>query len=382
VIEPPRLMMTTGPVEVSPRVLRALGNRMIHHGRPEFIGLYDEMLKDLQRIWKTRNDMVVLQGEGIIGVEASIASMIEPGDKVVVASAGVFGTWFRQLVEAHRGVPIIVGSDRRKQTKLESVKEALDQNSDAALMMAVHCDTVSSIVDDLEGICREAKKRGIPTAADAISTIAGQDFRADEWGVDLAIGTSQHCLSCPPGLTPVSVSPDAWKRMESKKNPVRNSYLSLLDMRETWFKGKYFPYTPLVSEVYAMAESCKEILEEGLEEVFARHRGTAEAVRKGVEGMGLELFPEERESAAEVVTTFLLPEGIEDSKLIEAVLVRHGILLGGGYRDLKGKIVRVGHSGYSSTRSNAIASLAAIEEEVRAMGYDCRPGSAVAAALS
>jgi pyridoxamine---pyruvate transaminase len=375
-------MMTTGPVEVSPRVLRALGNRMIHHGRPEFIGLYDGMLTDLQRIWKTRNDMVVLHGEGIIGVEASIASMIEPGDKVVVASAGVFGFWFRKLVEAHGGVPIIVGSDRRKQTKLESVKEALDQNSDAALVMAVHCDTVSSIVDDLEGICREAKKRGIPTAADAISTIAGQEFRADEWGVDLAIGTSQHCLSCPPGLTPVSVSPDAWKRMESKKNPIRNSYLSFLDMRETWFKGKYFPYTPLVSEVYAMAESCKEILEEGLDEVFARHHGTAEAVRKGVEGMGLELFPEERGSAAEVVTTFLLPEGIEDSKLIEAVLARHGILLGGGYRDLKGKIVRVGHSGYSSTRANAIASLAAIEEEVRAMGHDCRPGSAVAAALS
>src|ERR1017187_5946943 len=173
--------------------------------------------------------------------------MIEPGDKVVVASDGVFGFWFRKLVEAHGGVPIIVGSDRRKQTKLESVKEALDQNSDAALVMAVHWETASSIVDDLEGICREAKKRGIPTAADAISTIAGQDFRADEWGVDLAIGTSQHCLSCPPGLTPVSVSQDAWKRMEGKKNPVRNSYLSFLDMRETWFKGKYFPYTPLVS---------------------------------------------------------------------------------------------------------------------------------------
>src|ERR1700730_17736375 len=114
-IEPPRLMMTTGPVEVSPRVLRALGNRMIHHGRPEFIRLYEEMLIDLQRIWKTKNDMVVLHGEGIIGVEASIASMIEPGDKVVVASAGVFGFWFKQLVEAHQGVPVIVGSDRRKQ---------------------------------------------------------------------------------------------------------------------------------------------------------------------------------------------------------------------------------------------------------------------------
>jgi aspartate aminotransferase-like enzyme len=380
--EPPRLMMTTGPVEVSPRVLRALSTRVIHHSRPEFTKLYGTMLEDLQTIWKTKNDMVILHGEGIIGVEASIASMIEPGQKVIIASAGVFGFWFKQLVESHDGIPVLVGEDSRKETKLENVKEALDDNGDAGLMIAVHCETVSSIVNDVSAICRESKKRGIPTAVDAISSLAGQDFRTDEWTVDLCIGTSQHCLSCPPGLTQVSVSQDAWDRMSKKKRPLRNSYLSLLDMKETWFKAKYFPYTPLVSDVYALSESCKEILEEGLDNVFKRHHVSAEMARSGIEGMGLELYPLRRGAAADVLTTAILPEGIPDTKLIEAVLANHGILIGGGYRELKGRIFRIGHSGYASTPSNVIATLAAIETEIRKLGYDCGVGKSVEAALS
>src|SRR5579872_740805 len=133
--EPPRIMMTTGPVEVSPRVLKALSTGVIHHSRPEFVKLYADMLEDLQTIWKTKSDIVVLHGEGIIGVEASIASMIEPGNKVIIASAGVFGFWFKQLVEAHQGVPVLVGENSREETKMEKVKESLDANSDAALLI-------------------------------------------------------------------------------------------------------------------------------------------------------------------------------------------------------------------------------------------------------
>jgi len=356
--------------------------KVIHHSRPEFTKLYSEMLEDLQRIWKTGNDMVVLHGEGIIGVEASIASMIEPGQKVIIASAGVFGFWFKQLVESHEGIPVLVGEDSRKETRLENVKEALDANRDAALLIAVHCETVSSIVNDVSAICRESKKRGIPTAVDAISSLAGQDFRTDEWSVDLCIGTSQHCLSCPPGLTQVSVSQDAWDRISKKKRPLRNSYLSLLDMKETWFKGKYFPYTPLVSDVYALSEACKAILEEGLDNVFKRHHVSAEMARSGVEGMGLELYPLRRDSAADVLTTAILPEGISDSKLIEAVLANHGILIGGGYRELKGRIFRIGHSGYAATPSNVVATLVAIETEIRKLGHKCDIGKSVEAALS
>jgi aspartate aminotransferase-like enzyme len=380
--EPPRIMMTTGPVEVSPRVLKALSTRVIHHSRPVFVKLYEEMLQDLQKIWKTKNDMVVLHGEGIIGVEASIASMIEPGQKVIIASAGVFGFWFKQLVEAHQGVPVLVGENSREETKLENVKETLDSHRDAALLIAVHCETVSSIVNDVSSICREAKKRGIPTAVDAISSLAGQDCRTDEWQIDLCIGTSQHCLSCPPGLTPVSVSQDAWERMSKRKPPIRNSYLSFLDMKETWFKGKYFPYSPLVSEVYALAESCKEILEEGLDNVFKRHHLSAEMARSGIEGMGLELYPLHRDIAADVLTTALLPEGISDSSLIEAVLKNHNILIGGGYRELKGRIFRIGHSGYAATPSNILASLAAIETEIRKLGHKSVTGKSVVAALA
>ena len=381
--EPPRIMMSTGPVEVSPRVLRALGTQVIHHSRPEFGKMYEKMLKDLQTIWKTRNDMVVLHGEGMIGMESSIACMIDPGQKVVVTSAGVFGSWFKQLIESHEGVPIIVGSDPGRETDLESVKSALDENSDAALVVGVHGETVAGIVNPIEEICRLARKRGILTAIDAVSTVGGQNVSTDEWKADLCIGASQHCLSAPPGLTQISVSAEAWQQMETKKKrPIRNSYLSILDMRESWIKGHFFPYTPSISEVYALAESCTEILEEGLDRVFARHHETAETVRRGIEGMGLKLFAADKRYALDVSTTFLLPPDIQDTQLLDAVMARHKILLAGGFRELKGKILRIGHSGYAATVSNAIASLVALETEIRRLGYECKPGSGVTAVLS
>jgi len=381
-IEPPRIMMSTGPVEVSPRVLKALGTKVIHHTRPEFGRMYERMLSDLQTIWKTQNDMVVLHGEGIIGLESSIVCMIDPGQKVIVTSAGVFGSWFKQLIESHEGVPVIVESDPSREADLERVKAVLDENSDAALVVGVHGETVAGITNPVEEICRLARKKGILTAIDAIATTGGQDVRTDEWKVDLCIGASQHCLSAPPGLTQMSVSAEAWEQMETKKRPIRNSYLSMLDMREAWIKGHYFPYTPSVSEVYELGESCAEILDEGLENVFRRHRETAETVRRGIDGMGLKLFAVDRRYALDVSTTLRLPDGIKDTDLLDALVRRHSVLLAGGFRELKGKIIRIGHSGYAATVSNAIASLAALETELRKLGYNCPPGSAVSAGVS
>ncbi len=375
-------MMSTGPVEVSPRVLRALGTRVIHHSRPEFGKIYEKMLSDLQEIWKTKNDMVVLHGEGIIGLESSIACMINPGQKIIVTSAGVFGSWFKQLIESHEGIPIVVESDPSMEPDLESVKTVLDENSDAALVVGIHGETVAGIVNPVNEICRLARKKGILTAVDAIATTGGQEVQTDGWKIDLCIGASQHCLSAPPGLTQISVSAEAWEQMEKKKKPIRNSYLSILDMREAWIKGHYFPYTPSVSGVYALAESCAEILDEGLENVFHRHHDTAETVRRGVEGMGLRLFAADKRYALDVSTTVRLPDGINDTELLDALVARHSVLLAGGFRELKGKIIRIGHSGYAATISNAIASLAALETEFRRLGYKCAPGSAVSAALS
>ena len=380
-IKPPRLMMTTGPVEVSPRVLSALSRRVIHHSRPEFRNMYDDLLGDLQRIWKSRNDMIVLHGEGILGIEASIASMIDRGEEVIIASPGVFGYWFKQIIEAHEGVPMIVSSDPAKEADIEAFKAAIDEHSDAALVIGVHCETVSSVVNPIAEICKISRKAGIPILVDVIASVGGQETPTDVWKADLCVGSSQHCLSCPPGLSQISVSPEAWERMRRKKRPVRNSYLSILDMQETWTKGKYFPYTPLVSEVYALSEACKEILEEGLENVFTRHHDAAEASRRGVEGMGLRLFPVDSRYAADVVTTFRIPENMHEERLLDDIAMKHGILLAGGFRELKGKVIRIGHSGYSATVPNVIASLAALETEFRTQGFRCEPGSAVKAAL-
>lgn len=356
-----RLLMTPGPVEVSPRVLEALGRPQIHHNYKEFIEFFSETTEKVRKIFQTKNDVLILQGEGVLGLEAAVANTIDPGDKVLVLDSGPFGKWFGQYVTNFGGQVSEVSVEYDDAISLEKVKEKLDTEKSIKAMTVVHCETPAGIINPVQEICPLAKERGILTIVDAVASMGGVDVRPDDWGVDICITASQKAISSTPGLTMMSMSPYAWEVIEKKKKPIKNSYLSLTDWREAWLKNRRFPFTPFTAEIYALNEACDQLLEEGLENSFTRHRMVAEQCRNGVERLGLKLWPRRREICSDTVTAIYVPDGCSDAEIVNTMSERYGILIGGGYKELKGQLLRIGHMGYQASLTNMLSTIAALE---------------------
>jgi len=208
--EPIRLLMTPGPVEISPRVLSALARPEVYHYYKGFIDLFAETTEKMKRIYQTKNEVLIMQGEGVLGLEAAVLNTINPGDKVLVLDNGPFGKWFGIYVENAGGKPVYLTSPNNEAFYPEKLKEKLDVEKDIKAMTVVHCETPAGIRNPIKELCSIAKKKGILTIVDAVASLAGDDVKPDQWGIDLCCGASQKALSAPPGLTLLSVSKDAW----------------------------------------------------------------------------------------------------------------------------------------------------------------------------
>lgn len=377
-----RYLMTPGPVEVSPRTLRALSSPITHHYSPEFIDFFQETTQKLKKVFQTEKDLIIVQGEAVVGLEASVANILDPGDRVLVLDNGPYGAWFGIYVENHEGKVVRLKEDYTKAIDPEKVKEKLEKEKNIKAVTLVHMDTPVGITNPVEEICKLAKQFEVLTIVDSVAALGGMEIKPDEWGIDICICGSQKCFSSPPALAPISVSKEAWEAMEKKKKPLRNTYLSMLDYRETWIKNKSFPFTPFVSEVYALNESITEILEEGLENVFARHKKVARAVRDAVEAIGLRLWPESKEIASDTVTAVRVPQGINDEKLRRIMAEEYGVLIAGEVPGLKGEIFRIGHMGYSAYLDNALVTIAALEKTLQKLGFPVKIGSGVEKVLN
>ena len=356
-----RLLMTPGPVEVSPRVLEALGRPQTHHYYKGFIELFSETTENMRRIFQTKNDVLILQGEAVLGLEAAVANTIDPGDKVLVLDSGPFGKWFGEYVANSGGTLSMVSVDYHDAIDPEKLKEKLDTEKNIKAMTVVHCETPAGITNPVQEICPLARKRGILTIVDTIASIGGIDVKPDDWGIDICITASQKAISSTPGLTMMSVSPYAWEVIENKKRPIKNSYLSLTDWREAWLKNHRFPFTPFTAEIQALNEACDELLEEGLENSFTRHKIVATQCRDDVKRLGLKLWPRRPEICSDTVTAMYVPESCSDTEIINTMSERYGVLIGGGYRELKGQLLRIGHMGYQSSSTNIRTTIAALE---------------------
>jgi pyridoxamine--pyruvate transaminase len=369
--------MTPGPVEVSPRTLRALSSPVTHHYAPDFISFYRETTEKLQKVFQTKNDLIIMQGEAVLGLEASVANILNEGDRVLVLDNGPYGAWFGVYVENHGGEVVRLKEDYTKAIDPDKVEQRLKEEKDIRAITLVHMDTPVGITNPVKDICSLAKQFGALTIVDSVAALGGMEMRPDEWDIDICICGSQKCFSCPPGLAPISVSGEAWDAMERRKKPLRNSYLSMLDYRESWIKSRMFPFTPFISEIYALSEASTEILEEGLENVFARHRKVAGSVREAIEAIGLKLWPESREIASETVTAVRVPEGMDDKQLRRIMAEEYGVLIAGDVPGLEGKIFRIGHMGYSATMGNALVAITALEKALQRLGFQAEIGSGV-----
>lgn len=361
-----KLLMTPGPVEVSPRVLSAMAQPVIYHYYRGFVDFFEETTRKMAQVFQAKNlDTLILQGEGVLGLEASVACTVNRGEKVLVFENGPFGKWFGEFVKNAGATPIYFHEENNRCFDTQEAINFLEEHKDAAAMTMVHCETPAGLLNPPRELCRKAKSLGILTIVDCVASLGGVDFLPEEWEIDLAVGASQKCLSSTAGLTPMIVSKFAWEKMEQKKEPIRQSYLSLLDWRETWVKAKTFPFTPFTGEIYGLSAALDEILEEGLQNVFARHDRVASYVRKRAVEIGLDLWPEEENFSSPTLTAISIPERMDDTKIIQDIANRYGILIGGGYRELKGKVLRVGHMGYQAHMPFVTATMDAFESVIK-----------------
>jgi len=353
--------MTPGPVEVSPRVLQAMSRPQIYHYYENFVEFFAEATEKMKKVYQTKNDVLILQGEGVLGLEAAVMNTIDPGDKVLVLDSGPFGKWFSLYVENAGGKPVMLSCENNDSIDPRKLKEILDVEKDIKAMTIVHCETPSGTLNPIRELCPIAKKKGILTIVDSVASLGGVDVRPDEWGIDICCGASQKAISAPPGLTMMSMSRDAWKAVDKKKKQIKNSYISLIDYRDTWIKDKRFPFTPFVSEMYGLSEATDELLEEGLQNSFKRHAMVAEECRKGLEKLGVKLWPKRREICSNTVTAFEIPTPHTGPQIVDTMAEKYGVLIGGGFRETKGRLLRIGHMGYQASLTNILTTLAAME---------------------
>ena len=380
---PSRLLLGPGPSNVHPRVYRAMMAPVIGYLDPQFLQLLDDTQRPLRALFRTENDMTIaISGTGTAGMEAAIYNVVEPGDTVIVCFNGFFGDRMAQMVRRCDAEPVLVEAEWGRIIEPEQVEQALKANPGAKLVAIVHGETSTGILQPLEEISRIVHAHDALLLVDAVTSLAGCDLRIDDWGVDVCLSGTQKCLSAPPGMAPLTLSPQAMEVVAKRKEPVRSWYLDVSMLRNYWGAGKarVYHHTPPMTMLYALREALRIVLEEGLETRIVRHRRHAEALWAGVEAMGLQLHAQEGHRLPSL-TTVRVPEGIDELTLRRGLLQEHNIEVGGGIGVLQGQVWRIGLMGYNATVQNVLGLLYALETELARQGFKVETGAGVAAAV-
>ena len=379
----PQLNMAAGPVEVSPRTLRDMARPVMYHYDPAFIELFAHASDLLKQVYRTQYDVVIMQGEALLGLEAAAASLIRPGDKVLNLVSGVFGKWFEDFIERFGGETIEVRVPYNEAIDPEDVRKALNANPGIKYLSVVHSETPSGTLNPIREIGKIAHEFGVLTMVDTVSGLGSEMLSPEDWGMDIAIAGPQKCLSGPPGLALLS---DLAGRVGGDGERPRSRCAAAISRSSTgrrpgWSKRK-FPYTPLVSEMYALESVLTQILEEGVERLVERHQQIAAACRTGVKALGLELWPAREEIAAPCVTAIRMPEGLTDAGIRTTMRERYGVMISPGYGELQGQLIRLSHMGEQARPTMLAAQLAAFERALKDCGYPVQLGAGVGAAMA
>ena len=375
----PDFTLSAGPVAVSPHVLAALGSPIVYHYDPVFLERFRATQEKVKQVFQTTNDVLLLQGEAILGLEAATRALVAPGTKVLNLVQGVFGKgegyWLRDFgAELHElEVPYNDAVDP------EDVERYLEEHPGIELVTIVHSETPSGTWTDVAAIGPIAHAHGALTMIDCVSSLGGMPLQVDEWQLDVCVAGAQKCLGGPPGLTLMSVSERAWERIGANPAAPRASYLSVLDWKEQWLEGGKFPFTPSVVDVQGVEAAVDELLAEGLESSIARHARTAAACRAGVRAMGLDLWPRSEEIAAACVTAIAVPDGLTDVQVRDHCRERYGVMLSAGQG--AGNLVRIGHMARSSRSLHPVVGLAALGQTLRDLGVRVAIGDGLEATL-
>ncbi len=379
-ITPPRrILMGPGPSDVSHRVLSALGSPTVGHLDPYFLRVMDEMQKMLRQVFRTTNELTLaVSGTGSCGMETCVVNLIEPGDRMIVGVNGVFGG--RMADVAGR-----CGAEVRKLEKPfgevftpDEIAAAVKQHSPKVVGI-VHAETSTGAWQPLEEISKIVHDAGALLLVDCVTSLGGAPVEVDAWQLDAVYSGTQKCLSCPPGLSPVTFSPRAIEVIEKRKTKVASWYMDMTLVRNYWGQERAYHHTAPINMNYGLHEALRIVLEEGLEPRFKRHMQNHKALKSGLKAMGIEYAVAEGRQLP-MLNAVHIPAGVDDAAVRRKLLNEFGIEIGGGLGPMKGKTWRIGLMGEASTQSNVLLFLAALERCLSDLGKKVAAGAGVAAA--
>ena len=358
---PPRLLLGPGPSLVHPRVLRSMATPLVGHLDPYFLEIMGRTQDLLRYVFETENRLTVpISGTGSAAMEAAVANMIEPGDAVLVCINGYFGLRLVDMAGRYEGEVSTIEKPWGEVFEVSEIEQAL-QAKPAKVVAIVHAETSTGARQPMEGIADVVHTQGGVLITDAVTSLGGISVKVDELGLDVCYSGSQKCLSCPPGVSPITLSPRAEERLMARKSPVANWYLDLSMIQKYWGAERTYHHTAPISSNYAIYEGLRIVAEEGLEKRWKRHQENAELLWKGLEGLGFTMHVA-KEYRLPMLTTVRIPDGMDEAKIRSRLLNEYNIEIAGGLGELKDKAWRIGLMGYSSRKENVTLLLAALKD--------------------
>jgi alanine-glyoxylate transaminase/serine-glyoxylate transaminase/serine-pyruvate transaminase len=379
---PQRTLMGPGPSDVSPRVLAAMARPTIGHLDPAFVVLMDSIKRLLQYAFQTENRLTMpVSGPGSAGMEMCFVNLVEPGDEVVVCQNGVFGGRMRENVERAGGRAVMVEDAWGEPVSPGKLEQALASHPDARVVAFVHAETSTGARSDARALVEIAHRHDCLALVDAVTSLGGSELRVDDWGIDAVYSGSQKCLSCTPGLSPVSFNERAVEKIRGREAPIQSWFLDTNLVMGYWGKStkRSYHHTAPINPLYGLHEALLILQEEGLEQAWARHLELHLALRAGLEAMGLELVVAE-EARLPQLNAVSVPSGVDEAAVRARLLEEYQLEIGGGLGALAGKVWRIGLMGHACTPKNVLYCLGALDSVLSALGASITSGVAVGAA--
>jgi len=379
---PIRTLMGPGPSDVHPRILGALARPTIGHLDPSFVAMMDDVKAMLQHVFQTENQLTLpVSAPGSAGMETCFVNLIEPGEKVVVCQNGAFGGRMKENVERVGATPVMVEDEWGKAIDLNKVESALKENPEAKVLAFVHAETSTGVQSDAKALAELARKYDCLTIVDTVTSLAGSPLKVDEWGLDAVYSGTQKCLSCTPGISPITFSDRAIERIKARKQKVQSWFLDLNLVMGYWGEGakRAYHHTAPINALYAFHESLVMVHEEGIENAWTRHQQNHDVLKAGVEALGLSFLVDEQHRLPQL-NAICIPEGIDEAQVRQLLLKQYNLEIGAGLGALAGKVWRIGLMGHASNLNNIVLCLTALETALKAQGYQCTEGAAVSVA--
>ena len=360
---PRRTLMGPGPSDVPQRVLDAMARPTIGHLDPAFVGMMEELKILLRYAFQTENELTFpVSAPGSVGMETCFVNLLEPGEKAIVCSNGVFGNRMVENVKRCGATPIIVQDVWGEPVDPNKVEAALKANPGVKVLAFVHAETSTGARSDAQTLAALARQHGALSIVDAVTSLGGIPLKVDEWGLDAIYSGSQKCLSCTPGLSPISFSARAVEVVKNRKTPCQSWFMDLNLVLGYWSAAKRtYHHTAPVNALYGLHESLVALQEEGLENAWARHQANHEKLKVGLEQLGVGFLVAEAYRLPQL-NTVRIPEGVDDAATRRALLDTYSLEIGAGLGDLAGKVWRIGLMGYASREENVQRCLKALSE--------------------